>query len=262
MTKNSSCLLSFLVAYIVVALIAMGCGAAAQQIAVFPRPGSWWPILIGLPTFGLGFPYAHKSQNECIRVTFIVVGVFAVVLTGLGGIIDSVGSSVGGSANVCIPYNDLPTVDEWKRDCCVFEQNVGGNTTRNSMCESEDQTTNTCLCCYFDASNSENTDEFTWKVRGSCNQIPHRLANLLAASASLHFISAVLLIVALSISCCRCCGPVSTSSPEVPTVTATTVHQVPMTATTILTTHPTHTTFVLDDAPTTYPYPYPPANKL
>lgn len=47
-----------------------------------------------------------------------------------------------------------------------------------------------------------------WRVNGKCQDIRDKLPNILAASAVINAVCAILLLVALSIACCRCCASV------------------------------------------------------
>eukprot|EP00301_Raphidiophrys_heterophryoidea_P024589 c8035_g1_i1.p1 GENE.c8035_g1_i1~~c8035_g1_i1.p1 ORF type:complete len:232 (-),score=39.55 c8035_g1_i1:170-865(-) len=203
MNRNAACILGFLIPYLILLIVAMGCGAAAYNVFILPHPGAWWPVLLGLPAFLLGMQYTKSFNNDCLRVTFIIIGSFAVILAVIGGIVDSASSSLASAPNTCFPYNDNSVVG--KQNCCVARQET--MIADLFVCAAAEHDTNTCLCCYYDNADSSQTTAYSWKIHGSCDQLTGNLSGVLAASATFNFISALLMIFALAISCCRCCGP-------------------------------------------------------
>lgn len=198
-------------------IIAMGIGAAAFDISLSPRPGAWYPIFLGIVSLCLGLAHAKDSNNQCARIAFIIVGVFAVIVTVIGGLVDGGLSSFANSADVCFPYSGESSSD-FRDTCCQYTQsllepNLYGNndwdatfSTLGSTCPAADSSSDSCLCCTYDNKPSK-TKGFEWHVKGDCSLIKGRLRRDLSASFIANFIAAILLAVSLSISCCRCCGP-------------------------------------------------------
>eukprot|EP00301_Raphidiophrys_heterophryoidea_P027581 c9724_g1_i1.p1 GENE.c9724_g1_i1~~c9724_g1_i1.p1 ORF type:complete len:243 (-),score=44.38 c9724_g1_i1:735-1463(-) len=204
MNKHGKWISRTLIVNLVFALVALGCGAAARASVVDPQAGGWWTIVLGLPTIMIGYNVAKNTTNECLRITFIVVGVFGVMLYLGGAIMDLTLGSFMSASSECFAYNDAFHAS--KLDCCIRRQcgdSFTGNVTA-AMCEAS-ESPNSCVCCYFNTKDANDGRTFTWTLHGSCNHLKDDLSSLLFTTCVFNFLCAIVLTIALSISCCRCC---------------------------------------------------------